>query len=385
MKRILFYTANGVGLGHLRRTYLIAEKLHSKNIKIVLITPARFPQVFGKFFHHLVRLIPLSDELLKNPSGIFDARLANGRRFSRALKQFKPDLIVADFHLTSPFTFYAFSSAVDYIPTKSIFIWRLADINSFRRDLKNEVARLNYFQKILLPHSQRELKDLLPSSLLRQIESNSKFQICGPIFRKLDRNKMTNCRRKYKISPRDFLITVTVGGGGRLTQGLTQGRCEEPDKVVKNLFVIYPRLVKAIPNLKVIIITGPLFKNFKRKSLPRLKIIRFENNLPELMKLSKLVISTAGYNTCNELIHTKTPAILTPLWRGGREQFEKVLYLEKKGIIKVFNSDSSLNFFNLIIDCIKNLDKMKINFRKFSNQKQGNNKAAKIISNLLEK
>ena len=385
MKKILFYAANGVGLGHLQRVHLIAEKLCSKNIKIILITPTRFPQIFGKFFHHLVRLIPLSDELLQNPSRTRATRLANGRRFSRALKQFRPDLIVADFHLTSPFTFYAFSFAVDYIPTKSIFIWRLVDVDSFRRNLKNEVARLNYFQKILLPHSQKELKDLLPSRLLQQIESNSKFKICGPIFRKLDRNKIADCRRKYKIYPQDFLITVTVGGGGRLTQGLTQGRCEEPDKVIKNLLVIYPRLVKAIPNLKVIIITGPLFKDFKRKSLPRLRIIRFENNLPELMKLSKLVISTAGYNTCNELIHTKIPAILVPLWRGGREQFERVLYLEKKGIVKVFDGSSSGQFLDLIINCKENLDKMKLNFRKFSYYRQGNTKAAKIILNLLNK
>jgi len=385
MKKILFYAANGVGLGHLQRVRLIVEELQSKNMKIILVTPAYSPQIFGKFFHHLVKLTPLSNELLKNPSGTFNTRLANGQRFLRALKKFKPDLIVADFHFSSPFTFYAFSSAVDNVPTKSIFIWRLADIRSFRRDLKNEVVKLNYFQKIILPHGRKELKYLLPRNLFSQIESDLKFKICGSIFRKLDRNKVSFCRHKYNISSKDFLITITVGGGGRLTEGLTRGRCEESDKVINNILAIYPLLVDVIPNLKVIIITGPYFQKFNKKSSPHLRIIKFENNLPELIKLSKLVISTAGYNTCNELIQAKTPAILVPLWRGGREQFERVLFLEKKGIIKVFRGSSSIQFFNLIINCKENLDKMKINFRKFSDWQQGNNKAAKTILNLLKK
>jgi predicted glycosyltransferase len=149
--------------------------------------------------------------------------------------------------------------------------------------------------------------------------------------------------------------------------------------------IIYPRLVKIIPNLKVIVITGPYFQKFNNRSFSHLRIIRFENNLPELMKLSKLVISTAGYNTCNELIQAKTPAVLVPLWRGGREQFERALYLEKNGIVRVFNGNSSSQFLDLVINCKKNLEKMRLNFRKFSHYKQGNTEAAKIILKLLKK
>lgn len=380
MKKILFYTANGVGLGHLQRTRLIAERLRTKNIKIILVTPARYPYLFGKFFDQLVKLAPLSDELLKNPAKTFAVRLSNGRKFAQALKKFRPDIIIADFYLTSSFTFYAFSFAVGQFPTKSIFIWRLEDANKFSYDIKNETARLNYFQKIILPHGREELKELLPGTLWQYVKDNSKFGICGPIFRKPDRKKMAFCRRKYKVFSTDFLITITVGSGGKLEQG----RCEKPNKVIEKFLAIYPRLVDKIPNLKTIIVTGPYFKNFGKESFPRLKIIRFEKNLPELMNLSNLVISTAGYNTCNELIETKTPAILVPLLRGAREQFERASYFEHKEVAKSLKNISSKSLLSSILECRPKLNKMKDNFKNFSDIKPGNKKAAEIILSLIK-
>ena len=85
MKKILFYTANGVGLGHLRRSCLIAEKIRSENVKIILVTSAFSPQIFGKFFDSLIRLIPLSDKLLDSPSKTRKARVKNGQKFTEVM------------------------------------------------------------------------------------------------------------------------------------------------------------------------------------------------------------------------------------------------------------------------------------------------------------
>lgn len=380
MKKILFYAANGVGLGHLQRVRLIVEELRFKNIKIILITPAHSPQIFGKFFHHLVKLIPLSDKLLDNPSGTKKARLANNQKFAQALKKFKPDLIVADFYLTSPFTFSAFKYAFDQFPVKSAFIWRLSDSQKFDNDFNNKNYRLNYFQKIILPHNQKELENLLSSSVFKRIKNSNRFEITGPIVKKINRTKIAFCRKKYKISSQDFLIIITLGGGGKLKGG----QCDAPDKIIKDFLNIYPRLVEAIPNLKVVVSTGPYLRNLDKKSSRQLKFIKFEKNLPELIKLSKMVISTAGYNTCHELIATKTPAILAPLMRGDKEQFERADYFEKRGVVKVYKSTSSKNLLKTILYCRVNLKKMRNNFKNFSDWQQGNNKIAKIISDMLD-
>ena len=380
MKKILFYAANGVGLGHLKRTCLVAEELKSKDIKIILVTPACSPYIFGKFFHYLIELSPLSDELLSNPSKTLTTRLSNGKKLTQVFKKFNPDLVVADFYLASPFTFSAFATAIEQFPIKSVFIWRLGDKKSICYDFKNEINKLDYFQKIILPHSLEELEYLLPNNLLKKIKNNQKFGICGLIYQKLNKRKISECRCKYKISSEDFLITLTLGGGGKLKAG----QCDAPDKIIKNFSAIYSKLADKIPNLKAIIITGPYFKNLERKSSLGLKFVRFEKNLLELIKLSKIIISPAGYNICNEFIQAKTPAILIPLRRGNNEQFERADYLRKKGVVKVFNSDSQEEFLDLIMNCKENLNKMKSNFKNFSRRKQGNNKAAKIILNLLK-
>ena len=379
MKNILFYTANGVGLGHLKRTSLIAEKIKSKNLKIILITSARSPQIFGKFFHHLVKLVPLSDKLLDNPSGTKKARLANNQKFAQTLKKFKPDLIVADFYLTSPFTFSAFEYALDQFPVKSAFIWRLSDRQKFDNDFNNENYRLDYFQKIILPHGHKELENLLSLSVFKRIKNNDRFKISGPIFKKINRSKIALCRKKYKISPQDFLIVITLGGGGKLKGG----QCDASEKIIKDFLNIHSDLIDKTPNLKVIIITGPYLKDFKKESSARLKFIRFEKNILELMKLSKLVISAAGYNTCNELTVTKTPAVLIPLMRGDKEQFERADYFEKRGVVKVYKSTSSKNLLKAILYCRANLKKMRNNFKNFSDWQQGNSKVAKIILDML--
>lgn len=379
MKTILFYATNGIGLGHLRRVCLIAEESQLKDNRLVLVTSAHLSIIFGKLFDSIIRLIPLSDELFKSPVRTRETRLANGVKFAQSLKKFKPDLIVCDFYFPpSNFTFYPLVYALSKFSTKNIFIWRIGDRNNFTNNFSRN-DKLDYFKKIILPHSQDELKYLFPSSVFKKIKINDRFKITGPIFKNINKKKIDFCRNKYKIFAGDFLLTVSLGGGGKLKIG----KCDSPREIVKYFLSIYPRLVKLIPNLKTVISTGPYFGHFDKRVFPDLRFIKFEKNFPELIKLSNLVISPAGYNTCNELIMSETPAILIPLMRGDKEQFEKARYLEKKGIVKVFNSGSPDQFFDLIIDCKNNLDKMKSNFKNFSSWKQGNNKAAKIILKVL--
>lgn len=379
MKTILFYAINGVGLGHLQRVRLIAEALRRKNVKIILATTAPAFWVFGRFFHHCVKLTSPSDELFKSP-GAYKAKLLNAQKFISAIRRFKPNLIVADFYLNTSFSLYPLIYGIDKFSLKSVFIWRMDEGRAFCRDLKNEIIQGDYFQKIILPHSKEELKSLLPPSAIRAILADPRFEICGPIFRKIKKDKLSICRQKYKTSPRDFLITITLGGGG----SIKIGHCDSAAKIINNFLTLRSRLTSAIPNLKVAIITGPYFPDFKRKFPSNFKIVRFEKNLPELMAISSLVITPAGYNTCNELIEARTPAILTPLLRGNREQFERAYYFKKKGVAEVLENVSPQNLSATVLKCRKNLGKMKENFKNFSEIKPGNQRAAKIILNLIK-
>jgi len=374
MKKILFYTSNGISLGHLQRSCQISKaiRIENRKAKIILITSSLKPSIFGKFFDHCVQTIPLSDKLVQEP--FQEARLENTDVVLSAFEHFKPDLVVADFLLGSHFTFYPLKYALDNFPTKSIFIWRLGEIKNLADDLEKEKNKLGYFKKIILPYDKAELKNTL-------ILKDSKFEISGPVFREIDKNKISFCREKYRISSKYFLITITLGGGGELKVG----KCESPSKIVENFLKIYPQLKKLIPNLKVVISIGPYYnkKNMSKLNVfGEIKVVEFEENFLELIHLSNLVISPAGYNTCQEIIQAGTPAVLVPLWRKNKEQFERAQYLKKKGIVNVLQGNSPARFLKLITDSYNNLEEMKVNFKKFPELNAGNQDIAKIILNL---
>jgi len=379
MKKILFYTANGVGLGHLKRTQLIAEEIKSKSVEIILATSSLSPNSFGKFYNHLIRLVPFSDELEENHQEFLAARSKNEQKILKAFKKFKPDLVVADFFLGPYlFVFYPLKYALDNYPVKSAFIWRLNNFKNLFLDLRKESYKLSYFDKIIIPHSLLELKDLSPS-FLEKIKTDSRFEISGPIFKKLGSREISRCRLKYKISPKDFLAVITFGGGGELKEN----NFESPIKIINNYLNIYPSLIKKIPNLKTIVTTGPYLNNFKRKNLPGMKFIEFEKNILGLISISNLVISAVGYNTSNEIIESKTPSILIPLKREGDEQLERAKYLESKGICQAIEDISSQKLLETILKSRDNSSQMKKSFKNFSSWGYGNDKAAKIILDLL--
>jgi len=375
MKRVLFYTANGVGLGHLRRTQLIAEELRKKKIEVVLATSSLSPQILGKFFDHLIRLEPFTEKLSDDELAYLKARTKNEKRLLAAVKKFKPDLIVGDFHLSKRnFVFLTLKKVLDSFPIKNVFIWRIDSFKNFPSIIKELESRIKYFNKIIIPHSQIELVELLPFSFLKKISADKRFEISGPIFQKLDKNKLDQCRKKYNISSKDFIITITLGAGGGL-----KDYCDFPDKIVQGFLNIYSQLARNIPNLRSFLILGPYFKKTPRKSSFGLKVVRFENNLLELMKVSNLVVSTAGYNTCNELIEARTPSILIPLKRGGSEQFDRADFFEKKGVSAAIKNISSRKLLEAIMSSKDNLSGMKNSFKNFSDWGWGNKSATKII------
>lgn len=340
--KILFYTANGVGLGHLRRTQLIAQELKKE---VILVTSSLSPQKLGKFFNHLVKLEPFTDELDRDESKYLKARLKNKEKLSEAVKRFKPDAIVLDFYLGDhKFVFYPLEYALADFPGKKIFVWRLS-FNKPLLELRKNAYRLSYFDKIIIPHAKDEISFFSPS-FLEEIEGNNRFEICGPIFKKMDEKFLPALKKKYRILPKDFLITLTLGAGGGDLKG-----CQSPDKIIRTFFKIYPELIRKIPNLKVILSTGPYFK--KELKSPGIKITQFEENLTELFSLSNLVISTAGYNSCNELVQAKVPLVLIPLKRGNDEQFKRAQYLKSKGIARVIENISERNLLEAILDSKK--------------------------------
>jgi predicted glycosyltransferase len=366
MRQVLFYVTNGMSLGHLQRVANIAEQTRNrtKRIKIILATSSLSPSIFGKFYDHLVALIPLSDAMLKIPNE--KTRRRNSKKLAAAFLKYKPDLVVADFYLPSNFTFYPLKFALQSHRVKTFFIWRLGEKKNCLKDLRSEKDKIDYFDKAWLPYAAHEIKEIGGPALLHSIKGDKKFKICGPIFRSIKKDAINYVRRKYGIESEACLITASFGGGGEIKAA----QCHSPRGIYRQILRAYPKLVKSIPRLKIVICLGPYY-NHMLVSNDKIITVKFEKNLVELFSLSKLVIATAGYNICQDIIAAQVPALLTPVLRKDREQFDRAYYLEKKGIAMIWREDSNENFGEAIVKCYKKAESMKSKFKEIAKRRNG--------------
>ncbi|PIP15127.1 hypothetical protein COX47_01385 [Candidatus Roizmanbacteria bacterium CG23_combo_of_CG06-09_8_20_14_all_35_49] len=385
MKRILFYASNSVGLGHLRRVSLIAEAVPKKNprteVKFVVLT--NYPHFLDEAGFSYIQLEPPKNELLKNNyQKLEQVKKNNNKKLEKVIGDYQPEIIAVDVFLFGfSFPWAILKPRFDKI--KKVLIIRFGSAKNYYKILRQNNNLINSFDKIIIPHSEEEISRLLSKKDYLEIKKEAKFEITGPIIKKINKQNIVDCKKRYRINKNNFLLTVALGGGGELTNA----NCESPQKIVQEVINAYARIKQIIPDLKLIICLGPAFKHQKYiknkiKNYPEIKLVSFERYLPELLSISDLIIASAGYNICNEIIQAKTPAILMPLNRNSDEQYERANFLKNMGIVKVFDFKSKKKFFKIFSDCFKELKTMRQNFEKIPKQKQGDKEAVKVILNL---
>jgi UDP-N-acetylglucosamine:LPS N-acetylglucosamine transferase len=106
----------------------------------------------------------------------------------------------------------------------------------------------------------------------------------------------------------------------------------------------------------------------------------FEYDLPRVMASSDIVVSPAGYNLINEIIFTKTPALLVPVATTEDDQYARARSLEDKGCALIVKHGIWECLEPLIVE--DKADKMRLAFPSIT---QGNIAAAKRLIELAER
>lgn len=386
MSKILFYTANGVGLGHIRRSSLIAKSILEvdKNSEVFFVSMCKDASFLDELNIPYSKLTPVSDKIIKNYDENKRCKKINEKKIVEIINDFKPNKIVLDIHVFANFSFPDSVSLEEYRSIEKILIYRMTNKESFVSNFDKFNDKFSTFNKIIIPHSREEIRRVLSHADYQKLSKNDIVSFSGPIFRKLDRSVLPGLKKSYNLNTESFNITVALGGGGELIEG----KCETPAGIILKFLNNYDNLNKLCPNVNIIVVTGPLFKHKKivniitRKYCRNVKLVKYEKNLMELFSLSDFVVSPIGYNAGNEIIEAKTPALLVPLLRGennGNEQMERAKYLEKFGFVKVYNSEEGDDFDKKFMECITDMDKMKKSFDNFSYKESGNNKSAEKI------
>ncbi len=340
--RILLYSHDTFGLGHLRRTLAVAGRIARDlpQASQLLITGSMVAGAFA---------LPPRLDLIKLPAlskkscGEYKARVLplslsqtiswREQMILQAVQSFQPDLVLVD--KTPAGVEGELRPALRYIkswrpqtrlvlgmrdiedaPDATCAEW---DANGTRR-LHEEV-----YDRILL-YGQPEVFNPVAEYDMSDTAA-AKVSICGYLGREVSARPAAEVRRELDAGDRP-LIVVTAGGGGdgyELLRAFLEARA----------------LRRTLAESHCLLVTGPLMARGKRGLLQQasraehLTILEFTPDLISYLAAADLVVSMAGYNTVCEALSLNARLLLVPRNQPRVEQQIRAERLAALGLARV--------------------------------------------------
>lgn len=345
--RILLYSHDTYGLGHLRRSLLIASQV-AKDIprsRQLLLTGSMVAGAFG---------LPPRLDMVKLPAL---SKRSNGKYISRtlpttveetinwrkdmilqAVENFKPDLILVDK--------VAAGVEGELLPTlnhlktyspKTKIVLGMRDIEDCPRstvaewEAKGVYKLLDDVYDAILLYGDRAIFDPVVEYKLSE-KAAAKVIQCGYLRRGTDVRCAADVRRELGVEEKP-LVLVTVGGGG------------DGDHIVNQYLEMLEAYDGDQLDFHSLIVTGPLMPEAKRKNLKQLAekrdvtFMEFTSDLPSYMAAADLVVSMAGYNTVCEILSLQKRALLIPRVNVRTEQLIRAQLLADSNWVSLLNPD----------------------------------------------
>jgi len=320
--KVLIYAINGLGMGHLNRTLVLARGMRaadpSTQVHFVVDSPH-----FGLVTDSGFDVTKFPDR--RHPLGYHCGREHRYEElpamFDVLLEDWKPDVMLVDFLCKR-----ALFQRVRDRRVRLAAILRKQRPASLRQLSMNRGAAL--VDAWLIPHDQ---EDWPLSQLPRRFRPRATH--LGPVSRGLDASRTGALRESLWPEGSGPLILVTIGGGGAPESRATLQGVEEAlrrsGREARLLLVYGPNYPGDIPTE-----TGGSGLAIGRR--------RFVAELPEAIAAADLVVSNAGYNTMLELRAAGTPALIVPLATTGRDDQDQraaSFVQEGRGLLAASNVD----------------------------------------------
>lgn len=324
--KILLYSHDTFGLGHLRRSLTIASQIAQDipQAHQLLITGSMVAGAFGLPPRlDLVKLPALS----KRSSGEYKARALplslrqtlawREQMILQAVRNFEPDLVLVD--KVAGGVHGEILPALRYLKTwapDTRLVLGMRDIEDDAETTRREWAASGTHQlmddvyDLILYYGQREVFDPVPAYGMSPA-AERKLASCGYLRRSEARRSPHAVRQELGIAGQP-LVLVTVGGGGDGFQVL---------KGYLDMLALMPA-----PAFHSLLVTGPLMADNRRGLLRRaasmdaVTLLEFTPDLLSYMAAADLVVSMAGYNTVCEILSLGKRAVLIPRAQVRAEQ-----------------------------------------------------------------
>lgn len=340
--RILLYSHDTYGLGHIRRTLAIAEQIaiDVPDVNQLLITGSMVAGAFSLPPHlDLIKLPALS----KHSNGHYKPRTLpltlaqtidwREQMILQATEIFEPDLVLVD--KVPGGVQGELLPTLRYLKTckpKTRLVLGMRDIEddpattcaeweaSGARKLHDEI-----YDAILF-YGVREIFDPVREYNMSS-QSAAKLVPCGYLGRNARTRSPQAVRRELDATDRP-LIVVTTGGGG------------DGFELIKN-FIDAQSSSAFLREAFSLVVTGPLMPRGKRDILKaaaridHLALIDFTPDLLSYLAAADLVIGMAGYNTVCEILSLGVRSLLIPRVFPRQEQKLRAERLAKRNLARV--------------------------------------------------
>jgi predicted glycosyltransferase len=325
--RLLIYSQDGLGLGHLRRTTLLAAEFLASRPDGSVLTICDSP--VGQFFamapgHDYLKLPSIRK---RGPGDWSPVSLASPFSAVRSLREatiltaatsFRPDVLLVD-HMPhgAMGELVPTLEALERFPVRKLL--GLRDILDAPATVRRRWSLEGAFEAVerhfdeVLVYGSRDVFDVgaqyhWPGRI------RSRLHYCGYVCSPTSTSSPGAIRRRFRGDAEEGQLVVAMAGGGA-----------DAYHLFETLVRTVP-LLRDQPRLRVVIVTGPFLPEDDRLQLLRLAeglpvtLIHSVDDSLSFLAAADLVVGMAGYNTTAEILGLGARALLVPRVGPSAEQ-----------------------------------------------------------------
>lgn len=344
-QRVMIYSHDTFGLGHLRRACAIANALVAHDPAVSVLIVSGSPVIGNYEFGAGVDYVRIPGVVKQTDGGyrslnlnldLDEAVRLRSDIITRTAETFRPGLFIVD---KEPTGFRGeVLPALDWLRAHGArLVLGIRDVLDEPQALAAEWRRKGatealerYYDEIWiygLPQVHEPLAGLgLPAEVARRIVYTGYLRREVPHESRLSR---------YPDITQERFVLVTTGGGG------------DGEDVID--WVISAYETAEPPDVAALIVFGPFIDRDRRDgfmariaAIPRLDAIGFDAKLEVLMDRSVGVVAMGGYNTFCELLSFDKPALVVPRTRPRLEQHIRAVAAARIGLVRMLAPEAGV-------------------------------------------
>lgn len=335
--RVLFYSHDGFGLGHLRITLAVAEALARQvpDASRLLLTASSSTGDFQLSESIDYVRIPGIDkqDVFEDESDAADVFAMREALISATLATFAPEMVVVD-HNPAGLAGELLPTLNRYrsMPSRPLLVLGMRDITYGREETRaewemdNAYELLEHVYDVILVYGCREVFDpIVEYALAPEVEAKMIFT--GYFRRPEPRVPVHKVRRT--LGAGDLPLAVVSAGSGADGAPLIEAFLEAMKRGLLPDLVASVTLGPHMPMADVARLSA------LARRLPAVTCVTFRQDLDSHVAAADVVLSMGGFNSVLEAVGARKRPIITPRQGGSREQLIRAERFARLGLVTV--------------------------------------------------